>query len=71
MPKLKLGRREGERVLIRTPRGEEVWVTLEGTKGGRQMLTIEAPSEIQIWRGELVAGPNQSGERQAGDGYAA
>lgn len=53
--RLVLRRREGERILLRTPAGE-VWVEATRLTGAAVVLTIEAPPAIEIMRGELAVG---------------
>jgi sRNA-binding carbon storage regulator CsrA len=49
MPGLTITRREGERVLIELD-GRKVWITADR----KCRLNIEAPSDVEIVRGELV-----------------
>jgi len=46
---LALTRKVGERIVI----GDNIVVTVVGIKGDNIRLTIEAPKEIKIYRGEI------------------
>ncbi|AGA70317.1 carbon storage regulator CsrA [Desulfitobacterium dichloroeliminans LMG P-21439] len=46
---LALTRKVGERIVI----GDDIVVTVVGIKGDNIRLTIEAPREIKIYRGEI------------------
>jgi carbon storage regulator len=46
---LALTRKFGERIVI----GNDIVVTVVGIKGDNVRLTIEAPKEIKIYRGEI------------------
>ncbi len=46
---LVLSRKVGERVVI----GDRIVVTVLEVKGRQVRLGFEAPSDVQIWRGEL------------------
>ena len=50
---LVLSRRIGERIVI----DDQIVVTVVEIKGDKVRLGIEAPKEIPIWQGELVASP--------------
>lgn len=55
---LALTRKVGERIVI----GDNIVVTVAGIKGDNVRLTIEAPKEIKIYRGEIydaIAAENQ------------
>ena len=47
---LVLSRKVGERVVI----GDQIVVTVLEVKGRQVRLGFEAPSNVQIWRGELA-----------------
>lgn len=44
-----LTRREGESIKI----GENVWITVSAVDGNRAKLSIDAPREVVVLRGEL------------------
>lgn len=46
---LALTRKVGERIVI----GDDIVVTVVGIKGDNIRMTIEAPKEIKIYRGEI------------------
>lgn len=54
MPGLTLSRRTGEEVIIRTPDGQEIVVTVVDLQRGRMRLQIEAPPDVVILRGETI-----------------
>jgi len=49
-----LARRQGESLILRTPEGQEIKVLILGTKNGLAKIGIDAPSEIEILRDELL-----------------
>ena len=50
---LVLKRREGEALLVRL-NDTEFWVSLEEIKGNQAAIGIEAPSEVEVIREELL-----------------
>jgi carbon storage regulator len=52
-----LTRRPGESLIIETPTGERIEVTVLGVKGQQVRIGTDAPDEISIVREELIAGP--------------
>ena len=48
---LALSRKRGEKLIIRTPRGD-VWITVVGFSRGAVRLGLEAPPEVRIDREE-------------------
>jgi carbon storage regulator len=49
-----LTRRVGESIIIETPAGEQITVTVLGVKGNQVRIGTEAPDDIQILREELL-----------------
>lgn len=60
MKMLVLTRKVGESIRI----GDDVVVSVVELKGGRVRLSFDAPKEVGILRGELVAHPQQHQELQ-------
>lgn len=54
--RLSLGRKAGESIYI----GDDINVTVAGVKGKHVTISITAPEDIVILRGELVPGVNKS-----------
>ena len=52
---LVLSRKVGEKILI----GNGIVVTVLESKGRQIRLGIEAPANVSVWRGELVANKDQ------------
>ena len=52
---LVLSRRDGESVVI----DGEIVVTILEIRGNQIRLGIEAPKNVSVWRGELVASPQE------------
>ena len=50
-----LTRRVGESIIIETPAGERIQVTVLGVKGNQVRIGTDAPEDIQIMREELLA----------------
>jgi carbon storage regulator len=62
---LALTRKAGERIVI----GEDIVITVVGVKGETVRLSIEAPREIKVYRGEIydaIAAENQQAVVTAG-----
>ena len=51
---LVLTRKENEQVVFILQDGQEIIITLGRYKAGQTKLIIDAPSEIEIWREELL-----------------
>lgn len=51
MPRLVLARRDGEAIVI----GDDIRITVDGTRAGAARLVIEAPREVRMMREELLA----------------
>ncbi len=49
-----LTRRPGETIIIETPAGERIQVTVLGIKGNQVRVGTEAPEDVQIMREELL-----------------
>ena len=49
-----LTRRPGESIIIETPTGERIQVTVLGVKGNQVRIGTEAPDDISIVREELL-----------------
>jgi carbon storage regulator len=50
-----LTRRVGESIIIETPAGEQITVTVLGVKGNQVRIGTDAPDDINIVREELLA----------------
>ncbi len=48
-------RRPGESIIIETPAGERITVTVLGVKGNQVRIGTDAPDDISIMREELLA----------------
>ena len=60
---LTLTRKEGQRLLIRTPEGVDIWVRVSHVyPSHRVALSVEAPENVWVLREELV----QQGNTEAG-----
>ena len=57
-----LTRRPGESIIIETPAGERITVTVLGVKGNQVRIGTDAPDDIRILREELVEERRASGE---------
>ena len=51
---LYLTRREGERIRILAPTGEEIWIVIKDIGYGKVRLGLDAPREWEIMREELI-----------------
>jgi len=51
---LVLGRREGERIVLRTEDGKVIEILVVRAANGKAKLGIEAPDDVEILRDELV-----------------
>ena len=49
-----LTRRVGESIIIETPAGERIQVTVLGVKGNQVRIGTDAPDDVQIMREELL-----------------
>jgi carbon storage regulator len=49
-----LTRRPGESIIIKTPAGEQITVTVLGVKGNQVQIGTAAPADIAIVREELL-----------------
>jgi carbon storage regulator len=49
-----LTRRPGESIIIETPAGEQIQVTVLGVKGNQVRIGTDAPDDVQILREELL-----------------
>ena len=54
---LVLSRRPGERIRIRTPAGEVVWITVSSWRGDAVRLGFTADAGVEIMREELLIPP--------------
>ena len=50
-----LTRRVGESIIIETPAGERITVTVLGVKGNQVRIGTDAPDDVSIMREELLA----------------
>lgn len=56
---LMLTRSPGERILLKCPNGQEIWITV-GYKNKREIsLGIDAPKDVQILREEIINKPKK------------
>ncbi len=51
---LVLTRHLDERIIIRTPGGEQIVITINDVRGDRVKVGLDAPASVKIIRGELV-----------------
>ena len=51
---LVLSRKEGESIVLTTPTGETVTITLTKYRGAQTIVGIEAPKSRKILRSELI-----------------
>ena len=49
-----LSRRIGESIIIETPAGERITVTVLGVKGNQVRIGTDAPDDVSIMREELL-----------------
>jgi len=52
-----LTRRVGETIIIQTPAGERVEITVLGQKGNQVRIGTDAPADFSILREELLRAP--------------
>ena len=64
MSSLTLSRRQFESVVLFTPLGEQVVITVDSISGGQVKLNFEAPKSIEIWRDEMLESLTPSGADQ-------
>lgn len=61
-----LGRQTDERIVITTPSGDELEVTVVGIKGNRVRLGFEAPKQYAVHRKEVQDQIKRHAPRKAG-----
>ena len=49
-----LARKQGESLILKTPDGTQIKVVILGTKNGLARIGVDAPSDIEILRDELL-----------------
>ena len=59
---LVLSRKVGESIIVTLPGGQKVVVTLVELDRGRVRLSVCAPREVPVYRGEIIEARQKEGE---------